>query len=171
MTMPTDRALTLIAALLEASEHPDIVNVGNYGKDDRPGGQSPTGIRVTHRNQSFSMLWGAVEPAGTTGVPLPDEMPPPRQRAARLLVFVHQLLDVAKPAQLRSWRLCASPGVVVPVAAALRLEGHDGSTAYLRATSGSGGNAEPDAEPFPDYEIPLEGVQRCLQQESVLSAA
>jgi hypothetical protein len=151
-------ALDVIEGLLRAAEHPDITAVERYGRDPQPGGQSPAGVKVVHRSGSTGMLWAAVPPRDATAVPLPGEMPPPRLRAARVLVFAHQLLDVARPEQFTGWELCRQPGVEVPVAAALRITARDGSVIYLRGTSASGSGAEPEQDPYPDYQIP-EGVR------------
>lgn len=168
--METRQALDVIEALLLGSEHPDIVEVSRYGRDAKPGGQSPSGVKTLHQTGSSAMLWGAVEPRDATAVPLVEQMPPPRWRAARLLVFVHQLLDAAQPSEFRRWELCQSSGVVSPVASAIRIAVADGSTVYLRATAASGATGEPEEDPFQDYRIP-EGVRQWHRKASVLTAA
>lgn len=159
--MQLSQALDVIEALHRAAEHPDVVDITRYGRDVAPGGQSPSGVRVWYRSGSSAMLWGAVPPPDAVPVPLPSEMPPPRLRAARGLIFAHQLLDVARPEQFTGWELCRQPGCEVPVAAALRITARDGSVIYLRGTAacGPGGvGGEPDQDPYPDYRIP-DGVR------------
>lgn len=167
--MQVSQALDVVEALLRAAEHPDVTAVERYGRDVQHGGQSPAGVKVVHRSGSAGMLWAAVPPRDAVAVPLPGEMPPPRLRAARVLVFVHQLLDAARPEQFTSWELCRQPGVEVPVAAALRITARDGSVIYLRGTSASGAGAEPEQDQHPDYQIP-QGVQSWHLKVSAPSA-
>lgn len=159
--MQVTQALDMMEAILRAAEHPDIVSVSRYGADTQPGGQSPPGIKAVHQTGSYAMLWAAVPHRHARPVPLGD-MPPPRYRAQRILVLAHQLLDVARPEVITSYELCATPGVGDwtgdPPLSALRLKCGDGSVVYLRATAASGGGAEPETDPYPDYQIP-QGVQ------------
>ncbi|BCL12376.1 DUF2058 domain-containing protein [Micromonospora sagamiensis] len=155
--MQLSQVLDVVEALHRAAEHPDVTDITRYGRDSEPGGQSPGGVRVWYRSGSSLMLWGAVPPRDAKPVPLPDEMPPLRLRAARGLVFAHQLLDVARPEQFSGWELCRQSGCEVPVAAALRVTARDGSVVYLRGTSACGQGAEPEQDPYPEYQIP-EGV-------------
>lgn len=172
--METAKILDVIEALLRASEHPDITAIARYGKDAKPGGQSPSGVKAVHRTGSYAMMWAAVAPHDATPVPLPTEPLRPVLRASRILVLAHHLLDAAKPAEFRAWQLCTSPGVGLPGSiSALRLACQDGSTAYLRGTAASGpagGAGEPTEEPFPDYVIP-EGVHSWHLKVPALSAA
>ncbi|MER7164466.1 hypothetical protein ABT336_00085 [Micromonospora sp. NPDC000207] len=156
--MQVSQVLDMMQALFEAAEHPDVTAVERYGQDTQPGGQSPAGIKISHRSGSSAMLWVAVPPRDARAVPLPDEMPPPRLRAARALVFAHRLLDATRPEQLTAWELCGQPGVEVPVAAAIRITAGNGSVTYLRGTSAGGSGAEPEVDKHPDYQFP-EGVQ------------
>ncbi|GLY25385.1 hypothetical protein [Micromonospora sp. NBRC 101691] len=167
--MQLSQALDVMEALHHAAEHPDVTDIRRYGRDAQPGGQSPAGVRVWYRSGSSFMLWGAVPPREAKPVPLPSEMPPPRLRAARGLMFAHQLLDVAQPEQFTSWELCRQPGCEVPVAAALRITARDGTMIYLRGTSACGQGAEPEQEPYPDYHIP-EGVREWHLKASAVSA-
>ncbi|MDG4797384.1 hypothetical protein [Micromonospora sp. WMMD1082] len=167
--MQVSQALDLIETLLRAAEHPDIVSVARYGRDNQPGGQSPAGVKAVHQSGTAAMLWAAEAPRDATPVPLPTEPIPPKWRAARILVLAHQLLDVARPDQLLRWELCGQAGADVPVAAALRLTARDGSMIYLRGTAASGGSVEPETDRHPDYQIPP-GVRSCLQAASAPSA-
>lgn len=168
--MQLSQALDVLEALFRAAEHPDVTDITRYGRDPQPGGQSPSGVRVWYRSGSSSMLWGAVAPRDATPVPLPGEMPPPRLRGARGLVLAHQLLDFARPEQFAGWELCRQPGIEVPVAAGIRITARDKSVIYLRGTSACGQGAEPDQEPYPDYQIP-EGVREWHLRASAASAA
>ncbi|MEO3776342.1 hypothetical protein ABGB16_05710 [Micromonospora sp. B11E3] len=156
--MQVTQALDIMEALFQAAEHPDVTAVERYGQDAQPGGQSPPGVKVLHRSGSAAMLWAALPPRDVTPVPLPSEPLPPKWRAARILVLAHQLLDAARPDAIRSWELCRQAGVESPVAAALGITASDGSVIYLRATSASGSAAEPETDPYPDYQIP-QGVR------------
>lgn len=171
--MQVSQALDVMEAILRAAEHPDVVEVARYGTDTQPGGQVPAGIKAVHQNGSYAMLWAAVPPRDARPVPL-GEMPPPRLRAQRILVLAHQLLDVARPEPIAAWELCATPGVGDwdggdPPPSALRLTCRDRSVIYLRATAASGGAAEPETDPYPDYQIP-QGVQSWHLSRSAPSA-
>ena len=180
LTRPTTGApvqlaevLDVIEGLLIASKHPDITSISRYGRDTAPGGGSPAGVCVKYQSASEGYIWGAVEP-DETPIPIPQVMPRPRLRAPRLAIFVAQLLDVARPAQFKAWRLVAIPGVG-PVTeqgtwpAGVSLICADGTKMMLRATAGSG-PTDPAEEPFPDYTIPEE-VSSWHLQASALSAA
>ncbi|MEW2385243.1 hypothetical protein AB0873_24590 [Micromonospora sp. NPDC047707] len=152
--MQVTEALDAMAALIRASEHPDITDVTRYGTDTRPGGQSPSGVKVIYQSGSAAMLWAADAPRPAPApVPLPAEMPPPAQRAARLLMFTVQLLDVARPPIFRSWEPCGFPDVHL-TPAALRITYQDGSTLYLRVTAATGPTGDPTEDPHPDYRFP-----------------
>lgn len=171
--MKTADALDMIEALVRAAAHPDVVAVRRYGSDPEPGGNWPSGVKLVHETGAESMLWAAVPPRDARPVALPQEMPEPRLRATRLLIFAHRLLDVAQPSRLASWELCAAPGVGIAPGespSALRLHCRDRSVVYLRATAASGTSGEPDTDPYPDYQIP-EGVRTCLTDPSARSAA
>lgn len=167
--MHLSQALDVLEALHRAADHPDVTDITRYGNDAQPGGQSPSGIRIGYRSGSSAMLWGAVPPRDATPVPLPSEMPPPKLRAARGLMFAHMLLDFAHPEQFTGWELCRQSGVEVPVAAALRITARDGSVIYLRGTSASGQGAEPEQDPYPDYQLPS-GVREWHLRADALSA-
>lgn len=163
--MQVSEVLDVLENLLRAVEHPDITAVTRYGSDNQPGGQSPSGIKVTHQTGSTVMIWAAIEPKDAKPAPL-GEMPPPRLRAYRMLTLTHQILDVARPEKFRSWEACASSGVGLVAdgpapgrtASALRIRCTDGTSAYLRftAASGPGGSAgEPETDPYPDFAISL----------------
>jgi hypothetical protein len=167
------QALDIMEALLQAAEHPDITAISRYGRDTQPGGQSPPGIKVVHGNRSYAMLWAALPHPDARPLPL-GEMPPPRLRAGRIIVLAHQLLDAAQPDAFLKWELCATPGVGAwedgnPPASALRITCRDGQVIYLRGTAASGGAAEPETDPHPDYRIP-QGVQSCRLSPSAPSA-
>lgn len=168
--MQVTEALDAIAALIRASEHPDITAVTRYGGDTRPGGQSPPGVKVIYRSGSSALLWAADEPHPVPAAePLPAEMPPPTQRATRMLVFATQLLDYARPPIFKNWETCGFPGVHLSPSA-LRITCADGTTVYLRVTVASGPGREPEADPHPDYRIP-EGVREWPLKVSAPSAA
>ncbi|SCL16081.1 hypothetical protein GA0074694_1484 [Micromonospora inyonensis] len=156
--MQVTEVLDALAALYGACDHPDVVEVSRYGRDTKPGGQSPPGVKVTYRSGSSAMLSATVEPRpAPEPVPLPAEMPPPTQRAVRMLVFTTQLLDHARPPVFRSWETCDLAGVWLSPSA-LRINCADGSTVYLHVTVASGASREPETDPHPDYRFP-EGVR------------
>ncbi|GAB1641800.1 hypothetical protein [Krasilnikovia sp. MM14-A1259] len=165
--MRLTEVLDVIEGVLNASEHPDIVQVDRYGDATEPWGpnvqtstsRSISGVRVRYQSSASAMIFGAVWPSETP-IPVPDEMPPPVRRAPRLAIFVVQLLDVARPAEFRSWQLVAlsdlgptdargsSPSGVSLVCA-------DGTKMLLRVSGASvSTGADPETEPFPDYVIP-----------------
>jgi hypothetical protein len=180
--MGTTQILDVIEQLLVAAKHPDIVAIDRYGPGLGPWGPSVeeskvkriTGVKVTHQSTATASLWEAVWPGGQP-VPAPTDLPPDR-RATRLLVFTAQLLDFAKPDQLRSWQLLALPDLgpdseqgATP--AGLGLVATDGAKVLLRSTStGPTVGTEPAEDPFPDYVIP-EGVRTCLREANAASAA
>lgn len=174
--MHTAHVLDIMESLIRTAAHPDATAVSRYGRDSQPGGQSPAGVKVTHHNGSASMLWAAVQPRDATPVPVPVQMPCPGQRYPWMLMFAHRLLDAAQPGDFQSWELCAASGVGWPESgrspSALRITGRDGSVAYLRATASSGpggGAAEPDIDPYPDYQFP-EGVSSWRHSRSAARA-
>ncbi|BCY06855.1 hypothetical protein L3i22_019430 [Actinoplanes sp. L3-i22] len=130
-----------------------------FGTDAAPGGPSPAGLRLRYDTGSFAYLWGAVW-AGETPMAVPEELPPPNRRASRAAVFAAQLLDAARPADLRGWELVAlrDLGPVAErgkVPLGLRINCADGTAFLLRATAAGGPTREPDTEPHPDYRIPV----------------
>lgn len=156
--------------LVRASEHPDITAVTRYGTDSRPGGQSPPGVKVTYRSGSSALLWAAEEPRPAPApVALPTEMPPPAQRAARMLTFTTQLLDHARVPVFTSWAVCDYPGVHLSPSA-LRITCADGTTLCLRVTVASGPGREPEVDPDADYRFP-EGVRTWPLEVSAQSVA
>lgn len=168
--MQVTEALDTIAALTRASEHPDITAVTRYGGDTRPGGQSPPGVKVMYRSGSSALLWAAEEPRPAPAqVPLPAEMPPPTQRATRMLAFTTQLLDYARPPVFKAWETCDYPGVHLSPST-LRINCADGTAVYLRVTVASGPGREPEVDPHPDYRFP-EGVREWPLKVSAQSAA
>ncbi|MEU0078437.1 hypothetical protein ABZY58_11120 [Micromonospora tulbaghiae] len=162
--MHNNRLLDVIGGLLRAAEHPDYTGITRYGADSMPGGQSPAGVKATHLSGSVSMLWAAAVPRDCEPVPADDSML--TSMPGRTLRLMTMLLDAAQPAEFTSWQLCAAPGVGWPETgrspSAIRIEGSDGTVAYLRATAASGpggGAAEPKEDPCPDYRIPPEVSQ------------
>lgn len=163
--METAAVLDVMEALLRAADHPDHVTVSRYGRDTRPGGQSPSGVKVTHQSGAASMLWAAVPHRDARPLPVPAVLPPPARRPDRILTLTHRLLDAADPDEFTSWEICATPGVGAwddntPPPSALRITCRDGSIAYLRTTAASGPNGaagDPDTDPWPNYRIP-EGI-------------
>lgn len=159
--MPNARLLDVIEGLMHAAAHPDYRDITRYGADSVPGGQSPAGVKATHLSGSMSMLWAAAVPLDANPVPADDTML--TSMPGRTLRLMMALLDAAQPAEFTSWHLAAAPGVGWPETgrspSAIRIEGSDGTVAYLRATAASGpggGAAEPKHDPCPDYEIPQE---------------
>lgn len=168
--MQVTEALDALAALVSASEHPDITAVTRYGADTSPGGQSPSGVKVMYRSGSSALLWAAEEPRPVPAPePLPAEMPPPTQRATRMLAFATQLLDHSRPPIFTTWETCGYPGVHLSPST-LRITCADGTKVYLRVTVASGPGREPEADPHPDYRIP-EGVREWPLSVSLPSAA
>lgn len=170
--MGTARVLDVVERLLVAAKHPDIVAIEQYGPGDGPWGPTVetskvkhiSGVRVTHPTSATASLWESVRPGGQS-VPAPSEVPVQR-RAPRLVVFVAQLLDYAKPEQFRSWELLTLPEIGpaserhLPFGLGIVMA--DGSKVLLQATSTSPTvGREPTEEPFPSYVIP-EGVRTCL---------
>ncbi|MFI9530246.1 hypothetical protein [Micromonospora rosaria] len=152
--MQVTEVLDVVTALHVAAEHPDVTAITRYGTDTRPGGQSPCGVKVTYRSGSSALLWAAEAPkSAPAAVPLPAEMPPPIERATRMLMFTSELLDTARPPSLRSWEACGYPGVHLSPCA-LRIVAADGATTYLRVTVASGPSREPDKDSHRDYRIP-----------------
>ncbi len=167
--------LDLVERLLQAAEHPDIVKIERYGPGQGPWGpdvetskaKSITGIMVRHQSTATASLWEAVWP-GEQPVDPPAVWPVPRQnRAPRLLLLVGQLLEAAKPAKVKAWRLVSLPklgladkqaGLPFGLSAVLT----DGSRWLLRATAtGPTVGTDPEEEPFPDYTIP-KGVKNAF---------
>ncbi|MEV0212788.1 hypothetical protein [Micromonospora sp. NPDC050695] len=170
--MQVSQALDVMEALLQASDHPDIAAIARYGRDSEVGGQSPPGVSVLHRSSDTRALLTAFPaPRDATPVPLPTEPITMRWRAARILVLAHQLLDAARPEVFASWDLCRQEGTHGPIAAALRITARDGSVIYLRGLAASGQVREPETDPYPDYQIPLEGVRSWHLSPSAPSAA
>lgn len=173
--MNTKDVLGVIETLHNAAEHPDIVHVERYGRDTKPGGQSPAGVAVRYQSGSEVYLWAA-DPGNPLPAPhdLPAEMPPLRFRAQHGLKFLLQLLDTAQPEMFTAWRPVAFDGIDMKPSG-VELRGKDGSSFYLRVTSGSGptGGPESDDNPnrdrFLDYVIP-EGVKTCLQEVDAVNA-
>lgn len=159
--MQSAQVLDVVERLFNAAEHPDIVAVERYGRDVQPGGQSPAGVAVTYQSGAQAYLW-ADEPGrpAPEPCPLPDEMPELKFRALPALKLLVELLDVARPAVFTAWRTVAFNGLGLKPSG-LELRCADGSTAYLRATSGSGPTHEPTTPQHTDYAIP-EGVKTCL---------
>jgi hypothetical protein len=171
-TVQVSQALDVMEAMLRAAAHPDIAEIKRYGRDSEVGGQSPPGVSVLHRSSDTRALLTAVPaPRDATPVPLPTEPLTMRWRAARMLVLAHQLLDAARPELFAEWTLCRQEGTHGPIAAAIRITGRDGSVIYLRGLAASGQMREPESDPFPDYQIPLEGVQSWHLTPNVPSAA
>lgn len=168
--METAQVLDVIERLHNAAEHPDIVKVQRYGQDLKPGGQSPAGVTITYQSGSEAYIWvAAPEQPEPAAHPLPDKMPELKFRAQHALKFLVELLDIAQPALFTAWRTVGFAGVAMtPAGLAIRCS--DGSTTYLRVTSGFGGFADQERDEFPEYTIP-EGVKTCLHSASAANAA
>lgn len=153
-TMGSAQVLEVVERLFNAAEHPDIVEVKRYGRDLKPGGQSPAGVSITYGSGAQTYLF-ADEPSTPTPQPhpLPEQMPPLKLRAQHALKLLVELLDVARPDGFTAWRTVSFPGISMEPCA-LEIRCTDGTSAYLRATCASGSTGDPDTEPFPDYVIP-----------------
>lgn len=167
--MESAQVLDVIERLFETAEHPDIVEVKRYGRDLKPGGQSPAGVKVTYQSGAETYLFAALPgtPAPTPQE-LPAEMPPLKLRASHTLKFLIELLDVAKPAVFTAWRTVSFTGVTAGPSG-MEIRCADGGTAYLRATCASGPTGDPVTQPFPDYVIP-EKVKSCLREANAGNA-
>lgn len=168
--MDTAQVLDVVERLHYAAEHPDIVQVKRYGRDLKPGGQSPAGVSLKYQSGSEAYLWSAA-PGKTAPVShdLPADLPSFKFRAQHALAFLVQLLEAAQPEQFTAWRPVAFDGVDLKPSG-LEIRCKDGTSVYLRVTSGSGPNGDPEADPYPDYAIP-EGVKTCLREASAASVA
>jgi hypothetical protein len=166
----TKQVLDVVEWLFNAAGHPDIVEVERYGRDLKPGGQSPAGVRITYGSGAQTYLFAAApsEPAPQPH-PLPEQMPPLKLRALHSLKFLIELLDVARPDGFTAWRTVSFAGVWMKPAA-LEIRCTDGTSAYLRVTCTSGPVGDPETPPFPDYVIP-EAVKTCLREANAASAA
>ncbi|WDZ86498.1 hypothetical protein [Micromonospora cathayae] len=167
--MQISAALDVIEALLRASAHPDFPNVTRYGTDTAPGGNSPPGVKVTHRSGSSTLIWVTAAKPDAATVALPAEMPPPPQRVQRMVMFAVQLFDFARPDAFTSWEPCIYPGVHISPAG-LRITASDGTKIHLRVTNAAGAAKEPEQDPHPDYQFP-DGVRSWPQEASAASAA
>lgn len=174
--MPNARILDVIETLLRAADHPDYQKVTRYGRDDMPGGQSPSGVKALHLTGSTSMLWCAAEPRDVTVVPSEVVEQMVVHMPGRALRLLWRLLDASRPTVFSSWELCAAPGVGWPDTgkspSAIRVTGSDGTVAYVRATAASGpggAKAEPREDPCPDWTVP-EAVRSCLHDPVAVSA-
>ncbi|MCY1141394.1 hypothetical protein OWR29_25630 [Actinoplanes sp. Pm04-4] len=173
------QVLDVIERLLVASEHPDIVSVERYGTATEPWGPdvarnraqgSIAGVKVTHASTSSALLNGRIAP-NAVPVIAPSEVPPPSLRAPRLVMFVSQLLDVARPREFASWQLVSQPDGPSDLPYGIGIACADGTNMLLMCQStGAMVGSEPSEEPFPDYVIP-EGVKTCLQEVSAHRAA
>jgi hypothetical protein len=168
-SMESAQVLDVIERLHNAAEHPDITMVERYGRDLKPGGQSPAGVAITYRSGSQAYLWADEGKREPVPHPLPERMPELKFRAQHALKFLIDLLDVARPDMFVAWRPVAFADVAM-TPSGLGIRCTDGSTAYLRVTSGFGGFADLDRDEFSDYTIP-EGVKTCLREASAQSAA
>jgi hypothetical protein len=160
--------LDVVERLLNTAGHPDIVKVARYGPDLGPWGptaeKSPvknaTGLKVTHQSTATAMLWEAIWP-GEQPIEAPAVLPAPKQnRAPRLVLLVAQLLEVARPAEFKAWRLVTLPDLgrtdMEPrTALGLSFVLADGTRMLLRASAtGATMGVEDEEDRFPDYVIP-----------------
>lgn len=181
--MRLHQVLDVIEGVLTASEHPDIESIERYGTGTEPWGptvaasrsKSISGVRVRYSSTATASIWGAVHP-NEIPVPLPSEMPPISRRSTRLPIFVVQLLNVARPSAFTSWSLVALPDIgptgeqgTAPVGVSVVCA--DGTKMLLQCTAtGTTVGAEPEEDPFPEYQIP-EGVKEWHLRVSAQSVA
>ncbi|MGC4771207.1 hypothetical protein ACLQ25_19825 [Micromonospora sp. DT44] len=144
--------------LYRAADHPEVVEVSRFGRDTEPGGQSPPGVKLLFRSGTSALLAASVPPRpAPEAVPLTAELPSPSPRVTRTLALTMRLLDYARPPVFKSWETCAYPGVHLKPSA-VRINCTDGDVVYLRVTVASGPSRDPEADLYPEYEIP-EGVR------------
>ncbi|GGN39105.1 hypothetical protein GCM10010109_66660 [Actinoplanes campanulatus] len=120
--------------------------------------QSPAGVAVKDTRGGSTYLWGTTW-RGETPVDLPEVLPPPKLGAQRIAVLAVKLLDAARPAELKAWRLVALPDLgptdargVAP--AGVGLVAADGSRFLLRATHGGSQTGDPAEDPHPEWRVP-----------------
>ncbi|MDI6102500.1 hypothetical protein QLQ12_28155 [Actinoplanes sp. NEAU-A12] len=153
------QVLDVIETLFQACGHPEIEAVERFGSDTVPGGPSPSGVRIRYVDGALAYLWGAVWPS-ETDLPTPETLPPPAgRRPDRVAVLAALLLDAARPAGFRSWRLVALRDLGPSdergkVPRGLRIVCADGTSLLLRATAAGGPERAPEEEPYPDWRIP-----------------
>lgn len=178
--MQASPVLDVIERLLNAAQHPDIVKVERYGPGQGPWGpnvqqskvKAISGVKVRHQSTAAASLWEAVWP-GEQPADMPETLPPPRgNRAPRLVILAAQLLDVARPAQFKAWRMVTLPDLGEPQTQAglpfgLSIVTADGQKHLLRASAtGANVGSEPDEDPFPGYVIPEEEVRAACRLEA-----
>ncbi|GAA4976885.1 hypothetical protein [Actinoplanes utahensis] len=157
--MQLGQVLNVMETLLTAAAHPEIEAVERFGTDAAPGGPSPAGVRVRYVDGALAYLWGGVW-TSESDLPTPESLPPPAgRRPDRLAVLAVWLLDAARPAALRSWRLVGLPNLG-PTAErgkaprGVRIVCADGTSLLLRVTAAGGPERAPAEEPFPDWRVP-----------------
>ena len=151
--MESAQVLDIVENLLNAAQHPDITEISRYGRDLKPGGQSPAGVKVTYQSGAQTYLAVAEGSQKPEPHPLPDPMPHLKLRAAHTMKFLINLLEAARPAAFIAWRTVAFAGVGNKPSG-MEIRCADGGSAYLRVTCASGPTGDPDADPFPGYRIP-----------------
>lgn len=166
--MESAQVLDVVERLHSAAQHPDIVLVKRYGRDEKPGGKSPAGVSLKYQSGSEAYIWAATAEAAVPA-DLAPEVASRRIRGPHTIRLLLRLFDVAQPELFTAWRTVAFPDLGLSQVCGIELNGADGSIFVLRVTSGSG-PTDPDGDPFPDYVIP-EGVRTCLREADVQSAA
>jgi hypothetical protein len=160
--------LDVVEKLHNVAEHPDIEQVSRYGRDLKPGGQSPAGVCLRYQSGSEVYIWASAD-RNPAAVVLPEPVASRRLRIPHAIRLLVQLLDTARPELFTAWRTVGFPDLDMPQACALELKGRDGSSFILRFTAGSA-PTDPDDDPAPGYLIP-EAVKTCLQGVNVGPAA
>ncbi|MFC7530208.1 hypothetical protein [Actinoplanes sp. GCM10030250] len=149
--------LDVFERLFNAAQHPDIAEVRRYGKGTA---ESLAGVDLRDQRDAHMYLSGPTTWKGKeTPLEVPEQLPPPRLGAQRIAVLAAQLLDAAKPAQFRAWRLVALENLgptdqrgTVPAGVSVLCA--DGSRILLRATSGASQTPYPAEDPFPQWRVP-----------------
>jgi hypothetical protein len=147
--------LDLLRRLIQAADHPDIAEVRVYAGGDEP---LRNGVDVKDQRGGHMFLAGA-QWKGETPVEVPELLPPPKLGAQRIAILTVKLLDAARPAELKAWRLVALPDLgptdargVAP--AGVSLVAADGTKILLRAMHGGSQTGDPAEDPHPDWRVP-----------------
>jgi hypothetical protein len=148
--------LDVLRRLFEAAQHPDIAEVRVYSGGDEP---MRNGLALKDHRGGSTYLAGAVW-KGEQPVDAPEQLPAPKSGAPRIAILAVKLLDVARPADFRDWRLVALPDLgptdgrgTTPTG--VSIVAADGSRVLLRAMHGGSQTGDPAEDPHPDWRIPV----------------